>query len=184
MKSSPISFQRQIFSSVPLTQNLSKTLIMILFVKWNLIKRILLRLPDMLLTNGKILNSIMLWMNYAISSKPWTVSSAFTWSTRRLWKIILSASLTKPILVLILTLTVLHAVTAARNGLILHLHTGMWTVSVKCPWMPLSTIIKTGANARSTTSVSQKLKKSMEKRRNLFLYFQRMPLQSLLLSRL
>ena len=31
------------------------------------------------------------------------------------------------------TLTVLHAVTAARNGLILHLHTGMWTVSVKCP---------------------------------------------------
>ena len=48
-------------------------------------------------------------------------------------KIILSASLTKPILVLILTLIVLHAVTAARNGLILHLHTGMWTVSVKCP---------------------------------------------------
>ena len=47
-------------------------------------------------------------------------------------KIILSASLTKPILVLILTLTVQHAVTAARNGLILHLHTGMWTVSVKC----------------------------------------------------
>ena len=38
MKSSLISFQRQIFSSVPLTQNLSKTLIMktlimILFVK-------------------------------------------------------------------------------------------------------------------------------------------------------
>ena len=33
-------------------------------------KRMLLRLPDMLLTNGKILNSIMLWMNYAISSKP------------------------------------------------------------------------------------------------------------------
>ena len=33
MKSSHISFQRQIFSSVPLTQNLSKTLIMILFVK-------------------------------------------------------------------------------------------------------------------------------------------------------
>ena len=28
-----ISFHRQIFSSVPLTQNLSKTLIMILFVK-------------------------------------------------------------------------------------------------------------------------------------------------------
>ena len=44
----------------------------------------------------------------------------------------LIASLTKPILVLILTLTVQHAVTAARNGLILHLHTGMWTVSVKC----------------------------------------------------
>lgn len=37
----------------------------------------------------------------------------------------LIASLTKPILVSILTLTVLHAVTAARNGLILHLHTGM-----------------------------------------------------------
>ena len=33
MKSSLISFWRQIFSSVPLTQNLSKTLIMILFVK-------------------------------------------------------------------------------------------------------------------------------------------------------
>ena len=45
----------------------------------------------------------------------------------------LIASLTKPILVLILTLTVLHAVMAARNGLILHLHTGMWTVSVKYP---------------------------------------------------
>ena len=45
----------------------------------------------------------------------------------------LIASLTKPILVLILTLTVLHAVMAARNGLILHLHTGMWTVSVNCP---------------------------------------------------
>ena len=43
---------------------------------------------------------------------------------------------------------------------------------------------ETGANARSTTSVSQKLKKSMEKQRNLFLYFQRMPLQSLLSSRL
>ena len=43
---------------------------------------------------------------------------------------------------------------------------------------------QTGANARSTTSVSQKLKKSMEKQRNLFLYFQRMPLQSLLSSRL
>ena len=32
-EASHISFQRQIFSSVPLTQNLSKTLIMILFVK-------------------------------------------------------------------------------------------------------------------------------------------------------
>ena len=37
---------------------------------------------------------------------------------------------------------------------------------------------------RSTTSVSQKLKKSMEKQRNLFLYFLRMTLQSLLSSRL
>ena len=36
---------------------------------------------------------------------------------------------------LILTLTALHVVTAARNGLILHPLTGMWTVSVKCPFM-------------------------------------------------
>ena len=42
--------------------------------------------------------------------------------------------------------------------------------------MPLSTIIKTGANVRSTTSANPKLRKSMEKQRNLFLYFQRMPL--------
>ena len=96
----------------------------------------------------------------------------------------LIASLTKPILVLILTLTVLHAITAARNGLILHLHTGMWTVSVKCPKTLLLIIIKTGANVRSTTSVSRKLKKSMEKQRILFLYFLRMTLQSLLSSRL
>ena len=39
------------------------------------------------------------------------------------------------------------------------------------------------ANARSTTSASQKLKKSMEKQRSLFLYFLRMTLQSLLSSR-
>lgn len=96
----------------------------------------------------------------------------------------LIASLAKPILVLILTLTVLHAITAARNGLILHLHTGMWTVSVKCPKTLLLIIIKTGANVRSTTSVSRKLKKSMEKQRILFLYFLRMTLQSLLSSRL
>ena len=37
---------------------------------------------------------------------------------------------------------------------------------------------------RKKYNFSQKLKKSMEKRRNLFLYFQRMPLQSLLSSRL
>ena len=43
----------------------------------------------------------------------------------------------------------------------------------------VNTYIKTGANARSTTSVSQKLKKSMEKQRSLFLYFQRMSLQNL-----
>ena len=43
--------------------------------------------------------------------------------------------------------------------------------------------MKTGANARSTTSASQKLKKSMEKQRSLFLYFLRMTLQSLLSSR-
>ena len=46
-----------------------------------------------------------------------------------------SASLIRPILALILTLTALHVVTAARNGLILHPLTGMWTVSVKCPFM-------------------------------------------------
>ena len=118
MKSSPISFQRQIFSSVPLTQNLSKTLIMILFVKWNLIKRILLRLPDMLLTNGKILNSIMLWMNYAISSKPWTVSSAFTWSTRRLWKIILLISLTRHTQMQILILTILFFILSSYYAIL------------------------------------------------------------------
>ena len=38
--------------------------------KSNLIKRMLLRLHAMHLTNGKILNSIVLWMNYAISLKP------------------------------------------------------------------------------------------------------------------
>ena len=43
-----------------------------------------------------------------------------------------SASLIRPILVLILTLTALRVVTAARNGLILHPLTGMWTVFVKC----------------------------------------------------
>ena len=73
---------------------------------------------------------------------------------------------------------------AARNGLILHLHTGMWTVSVKCPRMPLSTIIKTGANVKSTTSANPKLRKSMEKQRSLFLYFLRITLQSLLSSKL
>ena len=91
----------------------------------------------------------------------------------------LIASLTKPILVLILTLTVLHAITAARNGLILHLHTGTWTASVKCPKTHLLTITRTGANARSTISANPKLKKSMEKQRSLFLYFLRMTLQRL-----
>ena len=43
---------------------------MILFVKLNLIKLMQLKSPDMLLTSGKILNSIVLWMNYAISLKP------------------------------------------------------------------------------------------------------------------
>lgn len=52
------------------------------------------------------------------------------------------------------TLTALRAVMAVRNGSILPLHTGTWIVSVKCPGMPLSVIIKTGANARSTTSVN------------------------------
>ena len=70
MKSSLISFQRQIFSSVPLTQNLSRILIMIPFVKSNPTKLTLLRLHDMHLTSGKILNSIVLWMNYAINLKP------------------------------------------------------------------------------------------------------------------
>ena len=42
IKSLPIRFQRQTFSSVSLlTQNLSRTLIRILFVKWNLINQIL-----------------------------------------------------------------------------------------------------------------------------------------------
>ena len=50
--------------------NLSRILIMIPFVKSNLIKRMPLRLHAMHLTNGKILNSIVLWMNYAISLKP------------------------------------------------------------------------------------------------------------------
>ena len=63
------SFQRQIFSSVPLTQNLSRILIMIPFAKSNPIKLTLLRLHDMHLTSGRILNSIVLWMNYAISLK-------------------------------------------------------------------------------------------------------------------
>lgn len=40
------------------------------FVKSNPIKLMPLRLPDMHLTSGKILNSIVLWMNYVISLKP------------------------------------------------------------------------------------------------------------------
>ena len=40
------------------------------FVKLNPIKLMLLKLPDMHLTSGRISNSIMLWMNYAISLKP------------------------------------------------------------------------------------------------------------------
>ena len=57
---------------------------------------------------------------------------AFYMKHKTAMKIISSASLIKPILVFILTLIVLHAVTAARNGLILHLLIGMWTVFVKC----------------------------------------------------
>ena len=61
---------KQIFSSVPLTQSLSRILIMIPFAKSNLTKLMLLRLPDMHLTSGIISNSIVLWMNYEISLKP------------------------------------------------------------------------------------------------------------------
>ena len=53
-KSLPISFQRLTFSSVPLTPNLSRILIMIPFAKSNLTKLTPLRLPDMHLTSGKI----------------------------------------------------------------------------------------------------------------------------------
>ena len=49
---------------------LIKILIMIPFVKSNPIKLMPLRLHDMHLTSGRILNSIVLWMNYAISLKP------------------------------------------------------------------------------------------------------------------
>ena len=60
----------EIFSSVPLTQSLSRILIMIPFAKSNLTKLTLLKLPDMHLTSGIISNSIVLWMNYEISLKP------------------------------------------------------------------------------------------------------------------
>ena len=69
-KSLPINFPKQIFSSVPLTQSLSRILIMIPFAKSNLTKLTLLRLHDMHLTSGTISNSIVLWMNYEISLKP------------------------------------------------------------------------------------------------------------------
>ena len=50
--------------------NLFVSAIMIPFVKSNPTKLTLLRLHDMHLTSGKILNSIVLWMNYAINLKP------------------------------------------------------------------------------------------------------------------
>ena len=53
-----------------LIQSLSRTLTMIPSVRLNLIKQMLSKSPAMHLTSGKISNSIMLWMNYAISSKP------------------------------------------------------------------------------------------------------------------
>ena len=56
--------------SEPLTPNLSRISIMIPFVKSNPIKLMPLRLHDMHLTSGRILNSIVLWINYAISLKP------------------------------------------------------------------------------------------------------------------
>ena len=147
---------------------------MIPFVKSNPTKQMQWRLHAMRLTSGKIWNSIVLWMNYAISLKPWTVSLASTWNTRRLWRIISLASLIKPILALILTLTAPHVVTAARNGLILHPLTGMLTVFERCPLMPLLATTRSGAKERSITSVRQRLKKSTEKQRSLFLYFLRM----------
>ncbi len=70
MKSLAHQLSEANFSSVPLTQNLSRILIMIPFVKSNPTKLTLLRLHDMHLTSGKILNSIVLWMNYAINLKP------------------------------------------------------------------------------------------------------------------
>lgn len=50
--------------------------------------------------------------------------------------------------------------------------------SVRCPWRPLQTTIRNGAAGRSTTSASQKRKKSTEKQRDLFPYFQRTTLPS------
>lgn len=50
------------FSSVPLIQSLSRTLITTLFIKLNLIWLMPLWLHVMYLTSGKILNSIVLWI--------------------------------------------------------------------------------------------------------------------------
>ena len=61
------SFQQQISLSVLLIPSWSKILITILFAKSSPTKLILSRLPATLLTNGKVLNRIVLQMNYALS---------------------------------------------------------------------------------------------------------------------
>ena len=61
------SFQQQISLSVLLIPSWSKILITILFAKSSPTKLILSRLLATLLTNGKVLNRIVLQMNYALS---------------------------------------------------------------------------------------------------------------------
>ncbi len=75
---------------------------MIPFVKSNPIKLMPLRLHDMHLTSGRILNSIVLWMNYAINLKPCNRQFGFYMKHKTAMKNNLIASLTKPILVLYL----------------------------------------------------------------------------------
>ena len=67
MKHLLTSFQQQISLSVLLIPSWSKILITILFARSSPTKLILSRLPATLLTNGKVLNRIVLQMNYALS---------------------------------------------------------------------------------------------------------------------
>lgn len=66
--------------------------------------------------------------------KPWTVSSAFM-KHKTAWRIILLASLTKPILVLILTLTVLPRSDGSQKWV--DFASTYWHVDcvIKCPWI-------------------------------------------------